>query len=149
MDFQSAKSFGKLILRAFQPYHQYYICQYCRYKTRISNVLIPLGENFLLLIYSSLRSNTKLTHCQLCVLRENSSGAGCKWWDDAVSRDVLYLSRTPHMLLYQGGKSLSHHQHLARTLYVRKCTPLPADADIFTFTCLKSFCVNYIQIYAW
>ena len=27
--FQSAKSFGKLRLRAFQPYHQYYICQHC------------------------------------------------------------------------------------------------------------------------
>ena len=78
-----------------------------------------------------------------------TTGAGCKWWDDAVSRDVLYLSRTPHMLLYQGGKSLSHHQHLACTLYVRKCTPLPADADILTFTCLKSFYVNYIQIHAW
>ena len=38
MDFQSAKSFGKLRLRAFQPYHQCYICQNCRYKTRISNV---------------------------------------------------------------------------------------------------------------
>ena len=37
MDFQSAKSFGKLRLRAFQPYHQYYICRHCRYKTRISN----------------------------------------------------------------------------------------------------------------
>ena len=37
MDFQSTKSFGKLRLRAFQPYHQYYICQHCRYKTRISN----------------------------------------------------------------------------------------------------------------
>ena len=37
MDFQSAKSFGKLRLRAFQPYHQYYICQHCRYKTMISN----------------------------------------------------------------------------------------------------------------
>ena len=37
MDFQSAKSFGKLRLRAFQPYHLYYICQHCRYKTRISN----------------------------------------------------------------------------------------------------------------
>ena len=37
MDFQSAKSFGKLRLRAFQPYHQSYICRHCRYKTRISN----------------------------------------------------------------------------------------------------------------
>ena len=37
MDFQSAKSFGKLGLRAFQPYHLYYICRHCRYKTRISN----------------------------------------------------------------------------------------------------------------
>ena len=37
MDFQSAKSFGKLRLRAFQPYHLYYICRHCRYKTRISN----------------------------------------------------------------------------------------------------------------
>ena len=37
MDFQSVKSFGKLRLRAFQPYHQYYICRHCRYKTRISN----------------------------------------------------------------------------------------------------------------
>ena len=37
MDFQSAKSFGKLRLRAFQPYHQYYTCRYCRHKTRISN----------------------------------------------------------------------------------------------------------------
>ena len=37
MDFQSAKSFGKLRLRAFQPYHQYYTCRHCRYKTRISN----------------------------------------------------------------------------------------------------------------
>ena len=35
--FQSAKSFGKLRLRAFQPYHQYYICRYCWYKTKISN----------------------------------------------------------------------------------------------------------------
>ena len=37
MDFQSAKSFGKLRLRDFQPYHLYYICRHCRYKTRISN----------------------------------------------------------------------------------------------------------------
>ena len=37
MDFQSAKSFGKLRLRAFQPYHLYYICQHSQYKTRISN----------------------------------------------------------------------------------------------------------------
>ena len=37
MDFQSTKSFGKLRLRAFQPYHLYYICRHCRYKTRISN----------------------------------------------------------------------------------------------------------------
>ena len=37
MDFQSAKSFRKLRLRAFQPYHQYYICRYCWHKTRISN----------------------------------------------------------------------------------------------------------------
>ena len=36
-DFQSAKSFGKLRLRAFQPYHLYYICRHCQYKTRISN----------------------------------------------------------------------------------------------------------------
>ena len=37
MDFQSTKSFGKLRLRAFQPYHLYYICRHCRYKIRISN----------------------------------------------------------------------------------------------------------------
>ena len=37
MDFQSAESFGKLRLRAFQPYHLYYICRHCQYKTRISN----------------------------------------------------------------------------------------------------------------
>ena len=37
MDFQSAKSFRKLRLRAFQPYYLYYICRHCRYKTRISN----------------------------------------------------------------------------------------------------------------
>ena len=36
MDFQSVKSFGKLRLRAFQPYHLYYICRHCQYKTRIS-----------------------------------------------------------------------------------------------------------------
>ena len=35
--FSIHKSFGKLRLRAFQPYHQCYICQYCRHKTRISN----------------------------------------------------------------------------------------------------------------
>ena len=29
--------FGKLRLSAFQPYHQYYICRYCQYRTRISN----------------------------------------------------------------------------------------------------------------
>ena len=37
MDFQSAKSFGKLRLRAFQPYHQYYTCRHCRHKTMIFN----------------------------------------------------------------------------------------------------------------
>ena len=37
MDFQSAKSFGKLRLSDFQWYHQYYICWHCQYKTRISN----------------------------------------------------------------------------------------------------------------
>ena len=42
MDFQSAKSFGKLRLRAFQPYHLYYICQHCWYKTRISNAFNPI-----------------------------------------------------------------------------------------------------------
>ena len=35
--FNPQKSFGKLRLRDFQPYHQYYICRHCRYKTRISN----------------------------------------------------------------------------------------------------------------
>ena len=42
-NFQSEKSFGKLRLRAFQPYHQYYICQYCWYKTRISLQSCHLG----------------------------------------------------------------------------------------------------------
>ena len=37
MDFQSAKSFGKLRFGAFQPYHQYYTCRHCRHKTRIPN----------------------------------------------------------------------------------------------------------------
>ena len=31
------KFFWKLRLRTFQPYHQYYICQYCQHRTRISN----------------------------------------------------------------------------------------------------------------
>ena len=35
--FSIRKSFGKLRLRAFQPYHQYYIYRYSRYRTRISN----------------------------------------------------------------------------------------------------------------
>ena len=35
--FNPQKSFGKLRLRAFQPYHQYYTCRHCRYKTRICN----------------------------------------------------------------------------------------------------------------
>ena len=35
--FNLQKSFGKLRLRAFQPYHHYYICWYCWYRTRISN----------------------------------------------------------------------------------------------------------------
>ena len=35
--FSIPKSFGKLRPRAFQPYHQYYICWYFRYKSRISN----------------------------------------------------------------------------------------------------------------
>ena len=35
--FSISKKFGKLRLRAFQPYHQYYICRYCQYRTRISN----------------------------------------------------------------------------------------------------------------
>ena len=37
--FSIRKSFGKLRLRAFQPYHQYYTCRHCRHKTRISNTL--------------------------------------------------------------------------------------------------------------
>ena len=45
MDFQSAKSFGKLRLRAFQPYHLYYICQHCWYKTRISNAFNAIYVN--------------------------------------------------------------------------------------------------------
>ena len=45
MDFQSTKSFGKLRLSVFQPYHQYYICQYCRYKTRISNAFNAIYVN--------------------------------------------------------------------------------------------------------
>ena len=45
MDFQSAKSFGKLGLRAFQPYHLYYICRHCRYKTRISNAFNAIYVN--------------------------------------------------------------------------------------------------------
>ena len=35
--FSIRKKFWKLRLRAFQPYHQYYICRYYWYKTRISN----------------------------------------------------------------------------------------------------------------
>ena len=42
---QSAKSFGKLRLRAFQPYHQYYICQYSQYRTRISNAFNAIYVN--------------------------------------------------------------------------------------------------------
>ena len=45
MDFQSAKSFGKLRLRAFQPYHLYYICRHCQYKTRISNAFNAIYVN--------------------------------------------------------------------------------------------------------
>ena len=45
MDFQSTKSFGKLRLRAFQPYHLYYICQHCQYKTRISNAFNAIYVN--------------------------------------------------------------------------------------------------------
>ena len=45
MDFQSEKSFGKLRLRAFQPYHLYYICRHCRYKTRISNAFNAIYVN--------------------------------------------------------------------------------------------------------
>ena len=39
------KSFGKLRLRAFQSYHQYYICRYCQYKTRISNAFNAIYVN--------------------------------------------------------------------------------------------------------
>ena len=35
--FSIRKKFWKLRLRAFQPYHLYYKCRHCRYKTRISN----------------------------------------------------------------------------------------------------------------
>ena len=45
MDFQSAKSFGKLRLRAFQPYHQYYTCRHCRHKTWISNAFNAIYVN--------------------------------------------------------------------------------------------------------
>ena len=45
MDFQSAKSFGKLRLRAFQPSHHCYICRHCQYKTRISNVFNAIYVN--------------------------------------------------------------------------------------------------------
>ena len=43
--FQSAKSFGKLRLNAFQLYHQYYICRYCQYRTRISNAFNAIYVN--------------------------------------------------------------------------------------------------------
>ena len=43
--FNPKASFGKLRLRAFQPYHQYYICRYCRYKTRISNAINAIYVN--------------------------------------------------------------------------------------------------------
>ena len=35
--FNPQKVFRKLRLRAFQPFHQYYICHYCWYKARIPN----------------------------------------------------------------------------------------------------------------
>ena len=35
--FSILKKFWKAETRVFQPYHQYYICQYCRYRIRISN----------------------------------------------------------------------------------------------------------------
>ena len=47
IQWQSAKSFGKLRLRAFQPYHLYYICRHCRYKTRISNAFNAIYVNTL------------------------------------------------------------------------------------------------------
>ena len=43
--FSIQKSFGKLRLRVFQPYHQYYICRYCRYKTKISNAFNAIYVN--------------------------------------------------------------------------------------------------------
>ena len=43
--FNPQKVLGKLRLRAFQPYHQYYICQYCQYRTRISNAFNAIYIN--------------------------------------------------------------------------------------------------------
>ena len=67
MDFQSAKNFGKLRLRAFQPYHKYYICWYCRYKTRISNT------SMLSMLTQSIQFSHLIVLCIRCCVRATNT----------------------------------------------------------------------------
>ena len=90
MDFQSAKSFGKLRLRAFQPYHLYYICRHCRYKTRISNAFNAIYVDTV---------NTKHTHTFLLItfLIFNGFSIRKKFWKAETQGfstipSILYMS---------------------------------------------------------
>ena len=67
MDFQSAKSFGKLRLRAFQPYYKYYICQYCRYKTR------SLMHSMLSMLTLSTQFSHLIVLCIRCCVRATNT----------------------------------------------------------------------------
>ena len=122
MDFQSVKSFGKLRLRAFQPYHQYYICQYCLYKTRISNAFNAiyvdtvdtkhihtfLSITFLILNGFSIRKKFwkaetqgfSTIHqyyiCQYCQYKTRISNAF-----NAIYVDTVDTVFTPHSTLYK------------------------------------------------
>ena len=58
--FNPKKSFGKLRLRAFQSYHQYYICRYCQYKTRISNAFNAIYVDIVDTIQGSLNEAASL-----------------------------------------------------------------------------------------
>ena len=80
MDFQSEKSFGKLRLRAFQPYHQT-LCILKHVRDVRDRSSTPKGCNAIYVGDIRDRNNLQYTQCLMVWLKSPKSQLSKTFWD--------------------------------------------------------------------
>ena len=139
MDFQSAKSFGKLRLRAFQPYHLYYICQHCQYKTRISDAFNAIYVNTV---------NTKHIHTFLLItfLIFNGFSIHKKFWKAETQGfstipSIPFIPSIMHSMLSMSTLSIqfSHLIVLCTRCHVRVTNTSVDSVNKHSIKCIACF----------